>query len=227
MSASSQAYFDRVGISWVGELREIMLDVIEKVGVGLCGDIQKSDVPPLSGAPGNKDSISAYLKMASRALVMVLTHNIKITIRNELSKFTTGKQASLKYNSDLKNPAFIGVGANEGATLTAEKQTFGGNNNTTTIGTVTVQTTSTILQPLSNEVAISAAKNDAMEPLMLRLKCDAVMSSAILAAPGSETGELLIGYPFTSISKFFCRNPISCLWCVCMCSKQQMRLFLR
>ena len=30
--------------------------------------------------------------------------------------------------------------------------------------------------------------------------CKVVASSAILAAPGSDTGELLIGYPFTSVS---------------------------
>jgi hypothetical protein len=29
---------------------------------------------------------------------------------------------------------------------------------------------------------------------------DAVMSSAVVAAPSSDTGELLIGYPFTSVS---------------------------
>merc|ERR1712086_107575 len=36
--------------------------------------------------------------------------------------------------------------------------------------------------------------------MWVRPKMDAIMSSAILAAPGSETGELLIGYPFTSVS---------------------------
>jgi len=34
----------------------------------------------------------------------------------------------------------------------------------------------------------------------IRPKMSAVMSSAILAAPGPDTGELLIGYPFTSVS---------------------------
>jgi len=35
---------------------------------------------------------------------------------------------------------------------------------------------------------------------LVRPKMTAVMSSAVLAAPGSDTGELLIGYPFTSVS---------------------------
>ncbi len=35
---------------------------------------------------------------------------------------------------------------------------------------------------------------------LLRPKMTAVMSSAVLAAPGADTGELLIGYPFTSVS---------------------------
>jgi len=35
---------------------------------------------------------------------------------------------------------------------------------------------------------------------LLRPKITAVMSSAILAAPGHETGSLLVGYPFTSVS---------------------------
>ena len=35
---------------------------------------------------------------------------------------------------------------------------------------------------------------------LARPKMTAVMSSAILAAPGSDTGELMIGYPFTSVS---------------------------
>lgn len=35
---------------------------------------------------------------------------------------------------------------------------------------------------------------------VLRPKLTAVMSSAVLAAPGADTGELLIGYPFTSVS---------------------------
>jgi len=37
-------------------------------------------------------------------------------------------------------------------------------------------------------------------PVLLRPRTNAVMSSGILAAPGAETGELLIGYPFTSVS---------------------------
>ncbi len=37
-------------------------------------------------------------------------------------------------------------------------------------------------------------------PVLLRPRMNAVMSSGILAAPGAETGELLIGYPFTSVS---------------------------
>jgi hypothetical protein len=36
--------------------------------------------------------------------------------------------------------------------------------------------------------------------IVARPRMKAVMSSAILAAPGSETGELMIGYPFTSVS---------------------------
>jgi hypothetical protein len=38
------------------------------------------------------------------------------------------------------------------------------------------------------------------EGILVRPRIDAVMSSAILAAPGASTGELLIGYPFTSVS---------------------------
>jgi hypothetical protein len=43
--------------------------------------------------------------------------------------------------------------------------------------------------------------NGALETgILVRPRLDAVMSSAILAAPGASTGELLIGYPFTSVS---------------------------
>ena len=38
------------------------------------------------------------------------------------------------------------------------------------------------------------------ELVILRPRMNAVMSSGILAAPGAETGELLVGYPFTSVS---------------------------
>jgi len=38
------------------------------------------------------------------------------------------------------------------------------------------------------------------EMIALRPNVEAMMSSAILAAPGEETGSLLVGYPFTSVS---------------------------
>ena len=38
------------------------------------------------------------------------------------------------------------------------------------------------------------------EWILVRPRMSAVMSSAILAAPGADTGELLLGYPFTSVS---------------------------
>lgn len=44
------------------------------------------------------------------------------------------------------------------------------------------------------------ADTDKCSPVLVRPRMEAVMSHAIIAAPGSETGELLVGYPFTSVS---------------------------
>ena len=41
---------------------------------------------------------------------------------------------------------------------------------------------------------------DQFEELIIRRRINAMMSSAILAAPGESTGSLLVGYPFTSVS---------------------------
>jgi hypothetical protein len=46
----------------------------------------------------------------------------------------------------------------------------------------------------------AAAFDATSELVLLRPRMNAVMSSGILAAPGAETGELLVGYPFTSVS---------------------------
>jgi hypothetical protein len=42
--------------------------------------------------------------------------------------------------------------------------------------------------------------DDTYYHFLLRPKISAIMSSAILAAPGHQTGSLLVGYPFTSVS---------------------------
>jgi len=44
------------------------------------------------------------------------------------------------------------------------------------------------------------AEVSAHAPVLVRPQMEAVMSSGILAVPGADTGELLIGYPFTSVS---------------------------
>jgi hypothetical protein len=49
------------------------------------------------------------------------------------------------------------------------------------------------------EYAVTGSDDD-IEFVLLRPRMNAVMSSGILAAPGAETGELLVGYPFTSVS---------------------------
>jgi len=53
---------------------------------------------------------------------------------------------------------------------------------------------------LFNKIEGSKPDEDLYDGVLVRPRMTAVMSSAILAAPGSETGELMIGYPFTSVS---------------------------
>lgn len=49
---------------------------------------------------------------------------------------------------------------------------------------------------------VSARTSDGQTTLLVRPRVVAVMSSAILAAPGEDTGSLLVGYPFVSIFCF-------------------------
>ena len=221
-SAASVAYFKTINLSeWQKELIEIMTDVLDKIVPAACKKIQSSMLDAYATATGDVDGNLAYIKIASRSLYMVLTNSMKSLIRVEILK--DGLQA-LSPKWGVGGSVFIGTAVGEG-TATDAIERYGGVSNENTLGTEKLEENSVKIEKLTVATGFSAAQNDAMEPLMLRLRCDAVMSSAILAAPGSDTGELLIGYPFTSISKCFAANQ-SRACDVRMCSTHQRHLFL-
>jgi len=232
-SAASHAYFERITpAKWQTELTEIMVYAIDLIVSDACGVIQKSELIPYPNLQTNDSANGALIKMASRALYMVLTNSMKTTIRSSLGLLNgpSAGDLAIKWAKAGNSWAFVGLGKNQYDTVATalaadDKFEFGGESNENTIGIKVIAQDSDDIYPLTNKDGINSLKNDAMEPLLLRLRCDAVMSSAILAAPGSETGELLIGYPFTSISKLSAANQPRAFG-VCMCSRQQMHLFL-
>ena len=54
--------------------------------------------------------------------------------------------------------------------------------------------------------------------VLVRPRIKALMSSAIIAAPGEETGSLLVGYPFVSFFFLLVFLPLSLSLCVCACA---------